>query len=113
MKVVLKEDLEKFGVVGDVVEVAAGYARNYLVPKGLAVKATQANMKLVTQQQAQDEARSQTGDMRPRNQFGDRWDRWDHGSLELLAIDVQGAVCRPAPYRPPSRGRRTIGAPCG
>lgn len=58
MKVVLKTDLEKFGVVGDVVEVAAGYARNYLVPKGLAVKATQANMKLVTQQQAQDEARS-------------------------------------------------------
>jgi large subunit ribosomal protein L9 len=58
MKVVLKEDLEKFGVTGDVVEVAAGFARNYLVPKGLAVKATQSNMKLVNQQQAQHEARS-------------------------------------------------------
>lgn len=40
MKVVLQQTVEKLGNPGDVVEVAAGYARNYLVPRGLAVRAT-------------------------------------------------------------------------
>jgi len=57
MKVVLKEDLDNFGVVGDVVDVAKGYARNYLVPKGIAVMASAANLKLVSQEQEQHEAR--------------------------------------------------------
>lgn len=39
MKIVLQKPVEKLGVPGDVVEVADGYARNYLVPRGLAVKA--------------------------------------------------------------------------
>lgn len=40
MKVVLQKPVEKLGVPGDVVDVADGYARNYLVPRGIAVKAT-------------------------------------------------------------------------
>ncbi|MFN8027544.1 MAG: 50S ribosomal protein L9 [Acidimicrobiia bacterium] len=40
MKIVLREDVEQLGKKGDLVEVADGYARNYLVPKGLAMKAT-------------------------------------------------------------------------
>jgi large subunit ribosomal protein L9 len=40
MKVILQKPVDKLGVPGDVVEVADGYARNYLVPRGLAVKAT-------------------------------------------------------------------------
>jgi large subunit ribosomal protein L9 len=40
MKVVLRRDLEQVGKKGDIVDVADGYARNYLVPKGLAFQAT-------------------------------------------------------------------------
>ena len=40
MKVVLREDVETLGKKGDLLEVADGYARNYLVPRGLAMKAT-------------------------------------------------------------------------
>ena len=40
MRVVLRGDVENLGLKGDLVEVADGYARNYLVPKGLAIKAT-------------------------------------------------------------------------
>ncbi|MCZ6746432.1 MAG: 50S ribosomal protein L9 [Acidobacteria bacterium] len=57
MKVVLREDLEHVGLTGEVVEVAGGYARNYLVPKGLAVAATAANLKLVAHQKSRNEAR--------------------------------------------------------
>ncbi|MEX2255540.1 MAG: 50S ribosomal protein L9 [Acidimicrobiia bacterium] len=40
MKIVLREDVETLGHKGDLVDVADGYARNYLVPRGLAIKAT-------------------------------------------------------------------------
>jgi large subunit ribosomal protein L9 len=40
VKVVLREDVETLGNKGDLVEVADGYARNFLVPRGLAMKAT-------------------------------------------------------------------------
>ena len=40
MKIVLRDDVENLGLKGDVVDVADGYARNYLVPRGLAMKAT-------------------------------------------------------------------------
>ena len=40
MKVVLREDVDTLGKKGDLLEVADGYARNYLVPRGLAMQAT-------------------------------------------------------------------------
>jgi large subunit ribosomal protein L9 len=40
VRVVLRRDVENLGTKGDLVEVADGYARNYLVPKGFAIKAT-------------------------------------------------------------------------
>lgn len=40
MKIVLRDDVEHLGRKGDVVDVADGYARNYLVPRGLAIRAT-------------------------------------------------------------------------
>lgn len=45
MKVILKENIETLGHIGDIVKVAPGYARNYLVPKGYAVEATEKNAK--------------------------------------------------------------------
>jgi large subunit ribosomal protein L9 len=47
MKVILQKAVDKLGVPGDVVDVADGYARNYLVPRGLAVKATKGGVKHV------------------------------------------------------------------
>jgi large subunit ribosomal protein L9 len=45
MKVILQKPVEKLGDPGDVVDVAAGYARNYLVPHGLAVRAEKGALK--------------------------------------------------------------------
>lgn len=45
MKVILRGDVENLGRSGDVLEVADGYGRNYLLPKGAAVKATPGNLK--------------------------------------------------------------------
>ena len=45
MKVVLQKSVAKLGVPGDVVEVADGYARNYLMPRGLAVRASDGMVK--------------------------------------------------------------------
>ncbi len=50
MEVILREDIEKLGNRGQVVKVAPGYARNYLLPKRLAVAATDANRKIVEQE---------------------------------------------------------------
>ena len=50
MEVILREDIEKVGSRGEVVKVAPGYARNFLLPKKLAVKANQANKKIVEQE---------------------------------------------------------------
>jgi len=50
MEVILREDVEKLGSRGQVVKVADGYARNFLLPKRLAVTATDANKKIVEQE---------------------------------------------------------------
>ena len=50
MEVILREDIEKLGGRGQVVKVAAGYARNFLLPKRLAVEATDSNRKIVEQE---------------------------------------------------------------
>lgn len=45
MKVIIRKEVEKLGKFGDVVKVAEGYARNYLIPKGLAAEASETNIR--------------------------------------------------------------------
>jgi len=47
MEIILREDVQHLGKVGEVVKVKDGYARNYLLPKGLAYLATEANKKKI------------------------------------------------------------------
>ncbi|MBP7652654.1 50S ribosomal protein L9 [Candidatus Dependentiae bacterium] len=47
MKVILKERVENLGKVGDIVEVKDGFARNYLLPKGIALVCTPSNLKYI------------------------------------------------------------------
>src|SRR5512146_1026903 len=49
MEVILKEDVAKLGNRGDVVKVAEGYGRNYLLPKKLAIEANAANKAVIKQ----------------------------------------------------------------
>lgn len=63
MKVVLREDVEHLGHKGDLLEVADGYARNFLVPRGLAMKATRG---VVAQAEAMRRSRS-ARDVRDRS----------------------------------------------
>jgi large subunit ribosomal protein L9 len=50
MELILREDIEKLGQRGEVVNVAPGYARNFLLPKRLAVVANASNKKIVDQE---------------------------------------------------------------
>ncbi|HWR15855.1 MAG TPA: 50S ribosomal protein L9 [Terriglobales bacterium] len=52
MEVILKEDVPKLGHRGDVVKVADGYGRNFLLPKKLAIEATAGNKKVIEQMKA-------------------------------------------------------------
>lgn len=50
MQIILREDIDKLGNRGDVVKVKDGYARNYLLPRRLAVTANESNKKIVEQE---------------------------------------------------------------
>ena len=52
MEVILKEDVVKLGSRGDVVKVAEGYGRNFLLPRKLAIEATKANKTVIEQMKA-------------------------------------------------------------
>ncbi len=59
MKVILKQDVKKVGKRGEVVEVSDGYARNFLIARGLAVAQTKASLEILKdqkEQEAKDEA---------------------------------------------------------
>lgn len=53
MKIILKEDIANLGYKDDVVEVKSGYGRNYLIPTGKAVIATDSALKILTENQRQ------------------------------------------------------------
>jgi large subunit ribosomal protein L9 len=57
MKVILRKDHDKLGQVGNVVDVKDGYARNYLIPKGLAYAATDGSMRALQEEKKQAERR--------------------------------------------------------
>jgi large subunit ribosomal protein L9 len=50
MQVILKEDIEKLGTMGEIIEVKRGYARNYLIPQNFALEATPNNLKQLEHQ---------------------------------------------------------------
>ena len=52
MQIILQEDVEKLGTRGQVVEVAEGYARNFLLPRKLALEASAGNMKRLEKMRA-------------------------------------------------------------
>ncbi len=58
MEVILKEDVAKLGARGDVVSVAEGYGRNYLLPRKLAIEASAANKAVIEQMKASTVRRS-------------------------------------------------------
>src|SRR5437868_823086 len=58
MEVILKEDVVKLGSRGDLVKVANGYGRNYLLPRKLAIEATTANRTVIEQMKASAVRRS-------------------------------------------------------
>lgn len=53
MKVILRQDFEQLGTIGEIVEVKAGYGRNFLIPKGIAMLATDKNLNLLKEEQKQ------------------------------------------------------------
>ena len=64
MRIVLRDDVDNLGKKGDLVDVADGYARNYLVPRGLAMKATKgvvAQAESMRRNRAQRDARDREG----------------------------------------------------
>lgn len=59
MKVILREDVAKLGDSGDIVEVRAGYGRNYLIPQGKAMMATDGALKQLDRMKEQAERRAE------------------------------------------------------
>src|SRR5690606_28217595 len=68
MQVILRDALDKLGRAGDIVSVKPGYARNYLIPKGLAFEATDANVRRIEREKDKIEKRAaeQLSDARKR-----------------------------------------------
>jgi large subunit ribosomal protein L9 len=59
MQVILLQDVRGSGVKGDIIDVKAGYARNYLIRKGLAVEATKSKIEQIKREKAKEEAKHQ------------------------------------------------------
>jgi len=58
VKVILKQDVKNIGKKGDVVNVAEGYGRNFLIPRGLAVEASAGNLRQVAEQAKAESSRA-------------------------------------------------------
>ncbi|RLB86368.1 MAG: 50S ribosomal protein L9 [Deltaproteobacteria bacterium] len=57
MRIILTQDMHELGLEGDILEVANGYARNYLLPKGYALEATPQNLKFLDSRRKKIEAK--------------------------------------------------------
>ena len=66
MEVILREDVEKLGRRGEVVKVAEGYGRNFLLPRGLAMEVSEANKAMIAKERKAHEARLRQGEGRVR-----------------------------------------------
>lgn len=83
MKVILRKDHEKLGQVGAVVEVKDGYARNFLVPKGIAYPASDGSMRALEEEKKQA-SRRQTKELKGSEKLA--------GELEKVSITLQMKV---------------------
>jgi large subunit ribosomal protein L9 len=63
MKLILKRAVQKLGEPGDVVSVKPGYARNYLLPQGLAYEASEANLRKIEEEQQAADEKNRRGDL--------------------------------------------------
>lgn len=77
MKIVLKQEIEKLGKEGDILEVANGYARNFLIPRNMAAVATAKNVKMLEQEKE--------GEKRKREK--------EKREIELLAEKIEKISC--------------------
>jgi large subunit ribosomal protein L9 len=57
MRIILRQDMDSLGLEGDIVDVANGYARNYLIPKGIALVVNKQNIKLLETQRKKIEVK--------------------------------------------------------
>ena len=80
MKLILLERVEKLGAIGDVVQVKDGFARNFLLPRSKALRATAANLKVFEGQRAHIEARNAEA----RAQAEKAGEKLDGGSYVLI-----------------------------
>ena len=81
MEIILRDHVEHLGSRGQIVKVADGYARNYLLPRKLALVATEANKKRVERERKIAEAREAE----------------DRAASEAIATPAGGARTRPSP----------------
>lgn len=86
MQVILVQDVKNLGESGDVVDVADGYARNYLFPRGLAVPATEGKLRQVKTRQAAEEQRRE----REAEEAAKLVELLDGGRVEVLAKCGEG-----------------------
>jgi len=71
MKIILKQNIEKIGQVGDVVEVSDGFARNFLIPQGKAISFTVGNYKQIEYLKKQ-EAEQREGELKDVKEFAEK-----------------------------------------
>jgi len=80
MRVILRENIENLGKKGDIVRVAAGYGRNYLIPKKMAVEITSTNAKMI----AIEQAALQKGFEQEKSAYNELIQRLDQVSLSFV-----------------------------
>ena len=81
MKVILKEDVKNIGSMGQIIDVADGFGRNYLVPRGLAVEANIKNMKSLEHEKKVIQEKAK----KIKNQAQDLASRISHATLVIKA----------------------------
>jgi large subunit ribosomal protein L9 len=102
MEVILKEDVEKLGHRGDIVKVAEGYGRNFLLPRKLAIEASRANKAIIEQMKAaavRKSAREKTESEALAQQLNDvqltferKVGEKDHLFGSVTSADIAGAL---------------------
>lgn len=83
MKVILRKDQDKLGTVGSLVDVRDGYARNFLIPKGIAYAATEGNVRALNEEKKQA-ARRDTKQLRSSQALA--------AEIEKLSITIKAQV---------------------